>query len=270
MKELTVIQQQEILGKPLTVYGDFENPLFLAKEVAEWIDYSESNVSKLVAIVDEDEKVRNIITTPGGNQETWFLTEDGVYEVLMQSRKPIAKQFKKEVKVVLKSIRKYGIYATDNVIDNILANPDFGIQLLSQLKEERAEKEKLKSENLQQKQIIGELKPKADYTDTILKSKKLVTITQIAKDYGMTGTEMNKLLHTLNVQYKQGEQWLLYKKYHNKGYVHSETFIFKHSNGTEDIQMITKWTQKGRLFLYNLLKQEEILPLIEQEIKQIS
>lgn len=268
MKELTVIQQQEILGKPLTVYGDFENPLFLAKEVAEWIEHSQ--VVRMLQNIDDDEKVMNIVHTPGGNQEAWFLTEDGVYEVLMQSRKPIAKQFKKEVKVVLNSIRKHGIYATDNMIDNILANPDFGIQLLSQLKQERAEKEKLKAENLQQKQIIGELKPKADYTDTILKSKKLVTITQIAKDYGMTGTEMNKLLHTLNVQYKQGEQWLLYKKYHNKGYVHSETFIFKHSNGTEDIQMITKWTQKGRLFLYNLLKQEEILPLIEQEIKQIS
>lgn len=268
MKELTVIQQQEILGKPLTVYGDFENPLFLAKEVAEWIEHSQ--VVRMLQNIDDDEKVMNIVHTPGGNQEAWFLTEDGVYEVLMQSRKPIAKQFKKEVKVVLKSIRKHGIYATDNMINNILANPDFGIQLLLQLKQERTEKEQLKAENLQQKQIIGELKPKADYTDTILKSKKLVTITQIAKDYGMTGTEMNKLLHTLNVQYKQGEQWLLYKKYHNKGYVHSETFIFKHSNGTEDIQMITKWTQKGRLFLYNLLKQEEILPLIEQEIKQIS
>ena len=268
MKELTVIQQQEILGKPLTVYGDFENPLFLAKEVAEWIEHSQ--VVRMLQNIDDDEKVMNIVHTPGGNQEAWFLTEDGVYEVLMQSRKPIAKQFKKEVKVVLKSIRKHGIYATDNMINNILANPDFGIQLLLQLKQERTEKEQLKAENLQQKQIIGELKPKADYTDTILKSKKLVTITQIAKDYGMSGTEMNKLLHTLNVQYKQGEQWLLYKKYHNKGYVHSETFIFKHSNGTEDIQMITKWTQKGRLFLYNLLKQEEILPLIEQEIKQIS
>ena len=102
------------------------------------------------------------------------------------------------------------------------------------------------------------------------KSDDLVNWTQIAKDYGMSGIEMNKLLHTLNVQYKQCGQWLLYKKYHDKGYVHSEIFIFKHSNGTEDIQMITKWTQKGRLFLYNLLKQEEILPLIEQEIKQIN
>ena len=134
MKELTVIQQQEILGKPLTLYGNFENPLFLAKEVAEWIEYDVSSINKMLNNVDEDEKVRNIIPTLGGKQETWFLTEDGVYEVLMQSRKPIAKQFKKEVKSVLKSIRKYGIYATDNVIDNILTNPDFGIQLLSQLK----------------------------------------------------------------------------------------------------------------------------------------
>jgi len=113
--------------------------------------------------------------------------------------------------------------------------------------------------------MIGELQPKADYTDTILKSKKTVTITQIAKDYGMSGIEMNKLLHTLNVQYKQCGQWLLYKKYHDKGYVHSETFCFEYSNGKKDSKMLTKWTQKGRLFLYDLLKQQEILPLIEQE-----
>lgn len=106
MNVLQVIEQREILGKQLTMYGDFEEPLFLAKEVANWIDYSESNVSKLVAMVDEEEKVRNIITTLGGNQEMWFLTEDGLYEVLMQSRKPIAKQFKKEVKMLLKNIRK--------------------------------------------------------------------------------------------------------------------------------------------------------------------
>ena len=109
MKELTVIQQQEILGKPLTVYGDFENPLFLAKEVAEWIEHSQ--VVRMLQNIDDDEKVMNIVHTPGGNQETWFLTEDGVYEVLMQSRKPIAKQFKKEVKTILKSIRKHGYYS---------------------------------------------------------------------------------------------------------------------------------------------------------------
>ena len=108
MSVLQVIEQREILGKQLTMYGDFENPLFLAKEVANWIDYSESNVSKLVAMVDEDEKTTRTIITSGSNYQTeaWFLTEDGLYEVLMQSRKPIAKQFKKEVKVLLRNIRK--------------------------------------------------------------------------------------------------------------------------------------------------------------------
>ncbi len=106
MSVLQVIEQREILGKQLTIYGDFEDPLFLAKEVAEWIDYDVSSINKMISNVDEDEKVRNIIPTLGGNQEMWFLTEDGLYEVLMQSRKPIAKQFKKEVKTLLKNIRK--------------------------------------------------------------------------------------------------------------------------------------------------------------------
>ena len=106
MSVLQVIEQREILGKQLTMYGDFEDPLFLAKEVAEWIDYDVSSINKMISNVDEDEKVRNIIPTLGGNQEMWFLTEDGLYEVLMQSRKPIAKQFKKEVKTLLKNIRK--------------------------------------------------------------------------------------------------------------------------------------------------------------------
>ena len=106
MSVLQVIEQREILGKQLTMYGDFENPLFLAKEVAGWIDYDLSSINKMLNSVDEDEKVRNIVPTLGGNQEAWFLTEDGLYEVLMQSRKPIAKQFKKEVKTLLKNIRK--------------------------------------------------------------------------------------------------------------------------------------------------------------------
>ena len=126
MNALQVIEQREVMGKQFTMYGDFENPLFLAKEVANWIDYSESNVSKLVAMVEEDEKVRNIITTLGGNQEAWFLTEDGVYEVLMQSRKPIAKQFKKAVKEILKSVRKHGIYATDGTLEKCLPVPISG------------------------------------------------------------------------------------------------------------------------------------------------
>lgn len=124
----------------------------------------------------------------------------------------------------------------------------------------------LESENARQKQLIGELKPKADYVDTILRNKGLVTITQIAKDYGMSGRAMNKLLADLGIQYKQSGQWLLYSKYHDKGYTHSETINIVRSNGLPDITMETKWTQKGRLYIYERLKAENILPLIERDI----
>ena len=125
--------------------------------------------------------------------------------------------------------------------------------------------ESLKLENNQQKQIIGELKPKADYTDSILQNKGLVTITQIAKDYGMSGQAMNDKLHELKVQYQIGNQWLLYSKYQAKGYTHSETIPITHRDGTKDVRMNTKWTQKGRLFIYDLLKTNGILPMIERE-----
>ena len=121
----------------------------------------------------------------------------------------------------------------------------------------------LQLENSQQKQIIGELKPKADYTDRILDNKGLVTITQIAKDYGMSGQAFNGILHDLGVQYKQSEQWLLYQKHHDKGYTHSQTIDITRSNGMPDVRMQTKWTQKGRLFLYELLKNNGVLPVIE-------
>lgn len=124
----------------------------------------------------------------------------------------------------------------------------------------------LQLENTQQKQIIGELKPKADYLDQILQSKALVTITAIAKDYGMSAKAFNKKLHELKVQFKQGHQWFLYSNYHNCGYTHSETVEYTHSDGKKDITMNTKWTQKGRLFLYELLKKNGIIPVIEKEV----
>lgn len=122
----------------------------------------------------------------------------------------------------------------------------------------------LQLENTQQKQLIGELKPKADYLDQILQSKALVTITAIAKDYGMSAKAFNKKLHELKVQFKQGHQWFLYRDYHNCGYTHSETVEYTHSNGRKDVTMNTKWTQKGRLFLYELLKKNGIIPMIER------
>lgn len=114
MNEITLISKSTFLGKEIDVYGNAENPLFLAKDVAAWIEHSD--VSMMMRNVDDEEKVTNIVCTHGGNQNAWFLTEDGLYEVLMQSRKPQAKQFKKGVKEILKSIRRTGCYSVTNVI----------------------------------------------------------------------------------------------------------------------------------------------------------
>ncbi|GAB6656055.1 TPA: Bro-N domain-containing protein [Bacillus cereus] len=135
--ELKVIHEQEVLGQEFKVYGSKEEPLFLAKDVATWIDYDKSSVNKMINTVDEDEKVRKIVPTLGGSQESWLLTEDGLYEVLMQSRKPIAKQFKKKVKEILKDIRNHGMYMNDNLLEKTLADPMFMVGLLTNYNDEQ-------------------------------------------------------------------------------------------------------------------------------------
>lgn len=117
---------------------------------------------------------------------------------------------------------------------------------------------------VEQQQIITELQPKANYVDMILQSKSLVTITQIAKDYGMRGRKQNKILKELKIQYKVGGQWVLYSKYQNGGYVHSRTIDITRTDGRADVAMQTEWTQKGRLFLYEELKKHRYVPVIEQ------
>ena len=129
----------------------------------------------------------------------------------------------------------------------------------------QGDNQKLLEEVNVKSQVIGELKPKADYTDKILQNKGLVTITQIAKDYGMSGAEMNRKLHDLGIQFRQSGLWLLYSKYHGLGYTHSETVDIVRNDGRSDVKMNTKWTQKGRLFLYNTLKKAGIIPMIERK-----
>lgn len=149
-------------------------------------------------------------------------------------------------------------------VKNESVAPKTFIEALEQMIVIEKEKQALQLECNIKNQQIGELQPKADYLDRILKSKSLLAINQIAKDYGMSAQVMNKKIHNLGIQYKQGGQWLLYSKYQACGYTHSETFDITRTDGRADVTMNTKWTQKGRLFLYEILKKNGIVPVIER------
>ena len=164
---------------------------------------------------------------------------------------------------MLPTIRKHGAYMTKDTLERAIAEPDFLIQLATTLKEEKAKRLEAEQQCEVQKQIIGEMEKKVSYLDLILSSTSTMTITQIAQDYGMSGQKMNKLLHKLHIQYKVSEQWILYAEYKDKCYVSSETIHFMTNEGVPCTTLNTKWTQKGRLFLYDILKKEGILPKME-------
>lgn len=235
---------------------------FVASDICKCLDIK--NTTQAVQRLDEDEKSMFNIGLSGG--ETNLVNEYGLYNLILVSRKKEAKAFKRWIThEVIPSIRKHGAYMTDEVLKEALTSPDFIIRLATELKEEKEKRMALEIDNNIKTQQIGELKPKADYVDKILKSKSLMNVSQIAKDYGMSATRFNKILHDLKIQYKQANQWLLYSKYHDKGYTHSETFDFINKNGINETNLTTKWTNKGRLFLYELLKNNGYLPLIEME-----
>ena len=227
-------------------------PYFVLTDVCKVLEIK--NATDVAKRLDDDEVTR--FNLGGLSGESNVINESGLYTVILRSDKPQAKSFRKWVtSEVLPSIRKTGGYHL----------PKTYREALLELVAKEEQNEKLMLENKQQEQIISELKPKADYTDTILKSKSLMTITQIAKDYGMSGQKMNRILKDLGVQYFQSGQWLLYSKYQSHGYTSSETIHFKRKDGKDDTKLDTKWTQKGRLFLYNLLKDKCILPTIERD-----
>ena len=156
---------------------------------------------------------------------------------------------------------------TQVTIDKVLADPDFGIRLLTQLKEEQTKNAALVTLVSVKNQQIAEMKPKASYYDVILNCKDAVAITIIAKDYGKSGQWLNEYLHSLGVQFKQGNIWLLYQKHAEKGLTCTKTHSYLGNDGTTHSKVHTYWTQKGRIFIYELLKAQGVLPLIEQGIE---
>ncbi|MGY0323524.1 phage antirepressor KilAC domain-containing protein [Limosilactobacillus fermentum] len=233
-------------------------PYFVGKDVAEILGYANTR-DALSKHVDSEDK-NTVAIHDGikrGNPNQTVINESGLYSLILGSKLPQAKEFKHWVtNEVLPTIRKHGAYMTDEKIEEVLLNPDTIIKLATELKTERERRSIAE-------QRVNELTPKASYYDLVLSNESLVTITQIAKDYGMSGQAMNHKLHDLGVIYKQGNTWLLYSKYQRTGWTHSETIMVDKADGTQKAVMHTKWTQKGRLGLYELLKRHGILPLIE-------
>ena len=185
-----------------------------------------------------------------------YISEPMVYKLAFKANNALAEQFQDWLATeVLPAIRKHGGYLTEQKLEEALLNPDTLINLATQLKQEREGR-------LIAEQRVNELTPKATYYDLVLQNNTLLSITKIAKDYGWSGTKMNHFLHENKVQFKQGDTWLLYQKYADKGYTQSKTNIV---DGGKKTVMHTYWTQKGRLFIYELMKSKGYLPVIERE-----
>lgn len=237
-------------GEVRTLLIDNE-PYFVGKDVAESLGYKDT-ADAVKRHVDNEDKLTRRFTDSGQAREMYIINESGLYSLILSSKLPTAKQFKRWVtSEVLPTIRKHGVYATDELLDN----PDFLIDALQKLKAEREQR-------LIAEQRVLELQPKASYYDVILQSKSLVSVSQIAKDYGLSATKLNQLLNEWGIQYKQGGTWLLYQKYAPMGYTQSQTVEY---NGGEGSRLHTKWTQKGRLFLHNLLTNHGYVPTVEME-----
>lgn len=253
MNEVFNFHGQEV--RTVTIDND---PYFSNADVCKILDIN--NPSQALKRLKQDGVITNeVIDGLGRKQDMKFVSESNLYKLIFQSKKKEAEAFTDWVtSEVLPAIRKHGLYA----IDDLLENPDMAIAALQKLKEERQLRLKAQEEVAQKNQIIQELQPKATYYDLVLQNKSLVAISVIAKDYGMSAKKLNKILHELKIQFKQGNTWLLYQKYAGNGYTQSKT----HTIDADYSKMHTYWTQKGRLFLYDLLKNKKgILPLIEQK-----
>lgn len=263
------IFKNEQFGEIRVVEIDSE-PWFVAADVCKALEIKNSRDA--LGRLDDDEKGVVSTDTLGGIQEMSTVNEPGLYSLVLGSRKPEAKEFKRWITHdVIPTIRKTGGYVAndDLFLNTYIPYADEETKAafrmtLSMIRVANAEKAKLQQTVAVQGQQIAEMQPKVSYYEIVLQCKDLLPISTIAKDYGWSGKRMNQFLHEKGVQYKQGKIWLLYQKYAEMGYTSTKTNMYVDNNGEEHMKVSTYWTQKGRLFLYDLLKSDGILPLIEQ------
>jgi prophage antirepressor-like protein len=224
--------------------------------------------SKLAQRLDKDVLSKYPLETAGGIQQTNFVNEDGLYDAILDSRKTEAKQIRKWVTgEILPSIRKYGIYATPQTIDNILADPDNAIKILTALKEERKKNKLLEDQNhvyqsehrrlvrIQHEQIelLEVQAPKVEYANNILNSTATYTTTQIAKELGVSAQYLNFTLKSNGVIEKKGGIWTATENYIGKGYLTVKSYPYRGSSNRERTNFGTVWTEAGRNFIHSLI-----------------
>lgn len=247
-----ILFRHELFGEIRTLNINGE-PWFVGKDVALSLGYT-NPAKALRDHVDSDDVTVNDSFTVNGTQGK-LINESGMYSLILSSKLPSAKAFKHWVTAeVLPSIRRNGAYLTAEMLHKTMSDPRELAKLLNTLADEQEKRQKLEEEN-------AFLTVKARYYDQILNSKNAVPVTQIAKDYGMSAVTFNKLLHELRIQFPIRNSWVLYAEYADKNYTQSKTYQI----GEDKSVMHTCWTQAGRLFLYQFLKERGILPMCEQE-----
>lgn len=251
MNEIQTFENEQF-GSIRTLMIDGE-PWFVGKDVASILGYSKPRNAISTHIDSDDKKDALIQGSLGGAQTMTTINESGLYSLILSSKLPSAKDFKRWVmKEVLPSIRKYGAYFTDDTLDRVMENSSEAETLFKKLKAE-----KLKNKGLEE--AVAALGDKADYYDEVLQSNKLIPMTVIAKDYGMSATRLNGILNAFRIQYKLRGTWCLYAPYQNMGLTKTKTMPVPHSEMGKTF-IIMYWTEKGRAFLYDFLKEQHILP----------
>lgn len=259
MNELKVFENPEF-GKIRSLEIDGE-PWFVGKDVASVLGYSDTS-DAIKRHIDDDEKLTRCFTDSGQSREMYIINESGLYSLILSSKLPNAKKFKKWVTSdVLPSIRKYGLYAKDELLEN----PDLLIELATKYKEEKEKRKALEAENELQRQVIEDYEPKVDYYQTILHSEDTLTVTQIAADYSISAKRLNRILYEERIQHNVNGQWVLYRNNMGKGYTKSETVRYPKGDGTYGTKLLTKWTQRGRLKIHEILTSRGIQAVMDME-----
>lgn len=255
MKNKIIIFKHKEFGeiRTLNIGGE---PWFVGKDIAVALGYSAPR-NAIQAHVDNEDKTTALIQCTGSEYKSnaVIINESGLYSLILSSKLTSAKKFKRWLtSEVLPSLRKHGAYFTAETLHKTMSDPRELAKLLTTLADEQEKRRKLEEEN-------AFLSVKANYYDRILQSKNSVPVTQIAKDYGMSAIAFNRMLHDFGIQYPIRGSWVLYAEYANCGYTQSKTYAIDEDKAV----MHTSWTQKGRLFLYNFLKEHGVLPMCEQE-----